>query len=98
MERKRPAQIRWLPDHRPRPEALTTIDVRTGAYVGSRNLEETIFKTNLEAAQGIAKLQVTTAHGGIVISIYFAHDRAGAYARCYVPSRKRSRHARTSIC
>ena len=34
-------------------EAMTTIDVNTGAFVGSRNLEETIFKTNLEAAQGI---------------------------------------------
>jgi ribonuclease G len=31
-------------------EAMTTIDVNTGAYVGHRNLEETIFKTNLEAA------------------------------------------------
>ena len=29
---------------------MTTIDVNTGAYVGHRNLEETIFKTNLEAA------------------------------------------------
>jgi len=31
-------------------EAMTTIDVNTGAYVGHRNLEETIFRTNLEAA------------------------------------------------
>jgi ribonuclease G len=36
-------------------EAMTTVDVNTGAFVGSRNLEETIFKTNLEAAQGIAR-------------------------------------------
>src|SRR5205814_8823582 len=35
-------------------EAMTTIDVNTGAYVGHRNLEETIFRTNLEAAVGIA--------------------------------------------
>jgi Ribonuclease G/E len=33
---------------------MTTIDVNTGAFVGHRNLEETIFKTNLEAAQAIA--------------------------------------------
>ena len=33
-------------------EAMTTIDVNTGAYVGHRNLEETIFRTNLEAAVG----------------------------------------------
>jgi len=34
-------------------ESMTTIDVNTGAYVGHRNLEETIFKTNLEAAQKV---------------------------------------------
>ena len=48
-------------------EALTTIDVNTGAYVGSRNLEETIFKTNLEAAQGIARQLRLRNLGGIVI-------------------------------
>jgi len=36
-------------------EAMTTIDVNTGAFVGHRNLEETIFKTNLEAASAIAR-------------------------------------------
>jgi ribonuclease G len=36
-------------------EAMTTIDVNTGAYVGHRNLEETIFRTNLEAAVSIAR-------------------------------------------
>jgi ribonuclease G len=36
-------------------EAMTTIDVNTGAFVGHRNLEETIFKTNLEAAQAICR-------------------------------------------
>jgi ribonuclease G len=36
-------------------EAMTTIDVNTGAFVGSRNLEETIFKTNLEAATALAR-------------------------------------------
>ncbi|WP_185022325.1 ribonuclease E/G, partial [Pseudomonas fluorescens] len=36
-------------------EAMTTIDVITGAFVGHRNLEETIFKTNLEAATAIAR-------------------------------------------
>ena len=34
-------------------EAMTTIDVNTGAFVGQRNLEETIFETNLEAANAI---------------------------------------------
>ncbi len=48
-------------------EAMTTIDVNTGAYVGSRNLEETIFKTNLEAAQGIARQLRLRNLGGIII-------------------------------
>jgi len=48
-------------------EALTTIDVNTGAYVGRRNLEETIFKTNLEAAQGIARQVRLRNLGGIII-------------------------------
>lgn len=36
-------------------EAMTTIDVNTGAFVGHRNLEETILKTNLEASVAIAR-------------------------------------------
>ena len=36
-------------------EAMTTIDVNTGAYLGSRNHAETILKTNLEAATAIAR-------------------------------------------
>ncbi len=48
-------------------EALTTIDINTGAFVGSRNLEETIFKTNLEAAQAIARQLRLRNLGGIII-------------------------------
>lgn len=48
-------------------EAMTTIDVNTGAYVGHRNLEETIFKTNLEAAQAIARQVRLRNLGGIII-------------------------------
>ena len=48
-------------------EAMTTVDVNTGAYVGGRNLEETIFKTNLEAAQTIARQLRLRNLGGIVI-------------------------------
>jgi len=48
-------------------EAMTTIDVNTGAYVGHRNLEETIFKTNLEAAQTIARQLRLRNLGGIII-------------------------------
>jgi ribonuclease G len=48
-------------------EAMTTIDVNTGAYVGHWNLEETIFKTNLEAAQAIARQLRLRNLGGIII-------------------------------
>ena len=48
-------------------EAMTTIDVNTGAYVGHRNLEETIFRTNLEAAVVIARQLRLRNLGGIVI-------------------------------
>ena len=48
-------------------EAMTTADVNTGGYVGHRNLEETIFKTNLEAAQAIARQLRLRNLGGIII-------------------------------
>ena len=48
-------------------EAMTTIDVNTGAYVGHRNLEETIYKTNLEAAMAIARQLRLRNLGGIII-------------------------------
>jgi ribonuclease G len=48
-------------------EAMTTIDVNTGAYVGHRNLEETIFRTNLEAAVSIARQLRLRNLGGIII-------------------------------
>ena len=48
-------------------EAMSTIDVNTGAFVGSRNLEETIFKTNLEAAGAIARQLRLRNLGGIII-------------------------------
>jgi len=48
-------------------EAMTTIDVNTGGYVGHRTLEETIFKTNLEAAQAIARQLRLRNLGGIII-------------------------------
>ncbi len=48
-------------------EAMTTIDVNTGKFVGHRNLEETIFKTNLEATQAIARQIRLRNLGGIII-------------------------------
>jgi ribonuclease G len=48
-------------------EAMTTIDVNTGAFVGRTNLEETIFRTNLEAAAAIARQLRLRNLGGIII-------------------------------
>ena len=49
-------------------EALTTVDVNTGGFVGARNFDETIFKTNLEAAGAIARQLRLRNLGGIVIA------------------------------
>jgi ribonuclease G len=48
-------------------EAMTTIDVNTGGFVGHRNLEETIYKTNLEAAKAAARQLRVRNLGGIII-------------------------------
>lgn len=48
-------------------ESMTTIDVNTGGFVGKHNLEETIFKTNLESAQAIARQLRLRNLGGIII-------------------------------
>lgn len=48
-------------------EAMTTVDINTGAFVGHRNLEETIFNTNLEATQAIARQLRLRNLGGIII-------------------------------
>ena len=48
-------------------EAMTTIDINTGSFVGNRNLEETIFKTNLEAAATLARQLRVRNLGGIII-------------------------------
>ncbi|MFM1981227.1 MAG: hypothetical protein RLZ68_2492 [Pseudomonadota bacterium] len=48
-------------------EALTTVDVNTGGFVGARNFDDTIFKTNLEATQAIARQLRLRNLGGIII-------------------------------
>ena len=48
-------------------EAMTTIDVNTGGYVGGRNFADTIFKTNHEAAHAIARQLRLRNLGGIII-------------------------------
>jgi len=55
-------------------EALTTIDVNTGGFVGGRSFDDTIFKTNLEAAQVIARQLRLRNLGGIIIIDFIDMD------------------------
>ena len=55
-------------------EALTTVDVNTGGFVGSRNFDDTVFKTNLEAAQAIARQLRLRNLGGIIIADFIDMD------------------------
>jgi len=48
-------------------EAMTTVDVNTGSFLGQRNLEETAYRTNLEAAQTLARQLRLRNLGGIII-------------------------------
>jgi len=80
-------------------EAMTTIDVNTGAFVGSRNLEETIFKTNLEAATALARQLRVRNLGGIII-IDFIDMQDPEHRRQVLRTLERALerdHARTSI-
>lgn len=55
-------------------EALTTMDVNTGGFIGIRNFEDTILKTNLEAAQVIARQLRLRNLGGIIICDFIDMD------------------------
>ncbi len=68
-------------------EAMTTIDVNTGGFIGKRNFSETVFKTNLEAAQTIARQLRLRNLGGIIIIDFI--DMAGDEDRAAVLSELR---------
>jgi len=57
-------------------EALTTMDVNTGGFIGVRNFDDTIFKTNLEAAQVIARQLRLRNIGGIIVIDFIDMDSA----------------------
>jgi ribonuclease G len=57
-------------------EAMTTIDVNTGGFVGGRSFDDTIFKTNLEAAQVIARQLRMRNLGGIIIIDFIDMENA----------------------
>ncbi|HET7370659.1 MAG TPA: ribonuclease G [Gammaproteobacteria bacterium] len=81
-------------------EAMTTIDVNTGAYVGYRNLEETVLKTNLEASQTIARQLRLRNLGGIII-IDFIDMQDAEHRQLVLEALERSLardHARNKIC
>jgi len=81
-------------------EAMTTVDVNTGAFVGHRNLEETIFKTNLEAAQSIARQLRLRNLGGIIIIDFIdmsEDDHRAQVLRALEKSLEKD-HSRTQVC
>jgi ribonuclease E len=83
-----------------RTEALTVVDVNTGKNVGTTNLEETVFRNNLEAAEEVARqLRLRDIGGIIVIDFIDMEPRSTAKPwprRCARPSRA-TRPARRSL-
>src|SRR6267143_3915073 len=78
-------------------EAMTTIDVNTGGYVGIRNFDDTIFKTNLEAAQVIARQLRLRNLGGIIISDFIDMESAEHRAAVLAELNKALARDRTRI-
>ena len=79
---------------------MTTIDVNTGAYVGHRTLEETIYKTNLEAVQSIARQLRLRNLGGIIIIdfIDMSNDEHKHQVMLALERALERDHAKTNIC
>ena len=78
-------------------EALTTVDVNTGGFVGGRNFDETIFKTNLEAGQAIARQLRLRNLGGIIIIDFIDMTREEHQAAVLAELRKQLARDRTKI-
>ncbi len=81
-------------------EAMTTIDVNTGGFVGHRNLEETTFKTNMEATQAITRQLRLRNLGGIII-IDFIDMTQEEHKRQVMRALERALekdHAKTQVC
>ncbi len=80
-------------------ESMTTIDVNTGSFVGARNLDDTVFKTNLEAAQAIARQLRLRNLGGIII-IDFIDMTQGDHQEAVLSELKKNlarHHVRTNV-
>lgn len=81
-------------------EAMTTIDINTGGFVGHRNLEETTFKTNMEAAQAIARQLRLRNLGGIIIVDFIdmqEEDHKRQVLRALEKALEKD-HAKSQIC
>ncbi|MEO7152359.1 MAG: ribonuclease G [Burkholderiaceae bacterium] len=78
-------------------EALTTVDVNTGGYVGARNFDDTVFKTNLEAAQAMARQLRLRNLGGIIIIDFIDMSREEHQAAVLAELRKQLGRDRTKI-
>ncbi len=81
-------------------EAMTTIDINTGAFVGHQNLEETIFRTNMEASQAIARQLRLRNLGGIIIIDYIDMEDEN-HKRQVLKSLEKflgKDHAKTQVC
>ena len=78
-------------------EALTTVDVNTGGFVGARNFDDTIFKTNLEAGQAIARQLRLRNLGGIIIIDFIDMTREEHQSAVLAELRKQLARDRTKI-
>ncbi len=78
-------------------EAMTTVDVNTGGFVGSRNFEDTVFKTNLEAAGAIARQLRLRNLGGMVIVDFIDMAREEHQAAVLSEFRKQLARDRTRV-
>jgi ribonuclease G len=81
-------------------EAMTTIDINTGAFVGHQNLEETIFKTNMEASQALARQLRLRNLGGIIIIDFIDMEHEGHKGQVLKSLEKylAKDHAKTQVC
>jgi ribonuclease G len=78
-------------------EALTTVDVNTGGFVGARNFDDTIFKTNLEAAGAIARQLRLRNLGGIIIVDFIDMVRDEHQAAVLAEFKKQLSRDRTKV-
>ena len=78
-------------------EALTTVDINTGGFVGARNFDDTIFKTNLEAGQAIARQLRLRNLGGIIIIDFIDMTREEHQAAVLAELKKQLARDRTRV-